>query len=167
MATPSQLAPFPGAAVDSVPETLSAPSTGGVRIVAGRCRLAPRQPPINSRRSSSKPLQRVCSGIIAAPPIRATRRKRGKCLSRRKGQNPKLRIGTRSDGSQYFYLQYWLDLPGVDVRSRRRELIGPVKTKSWHGLTRTEAESKKMRFLADLNNHGFNLPSSKTFADAV
>jgi integrase len=24
-----------------------------------------------------------------------------------------------------------------------------------------------MRFLADLNNHGFNLPSSKTFADAV
>jgi hypothetical protein len=32
-------------------------------------------------------------------------------MSRRKGQNPKLRIGTRSDGSQYFYFQYWLDVP--------------------------------------------------------
>src|SRR6187397_580865 len=78
-----------------------------------------------------------CSDIIAAPPIRATRRKRGKSLSRRKGQNPKLRIGTRSDGSQYFYFQYWLDVSGKDERSRRREFLGPVKTKSG-GLTKTE-----------------------------
>ena len=88
-------------------------------------------------------------------------------MSRRKGQNPKLRIGTRSDGSQYFYFQYWLDLPGVDARSRRREVLGPVRTKPRDGLTRTEAESKKMKFLADVNNRHFDLPFSKTFADAV
>jgi integrase len=87
-------------------------------------------------------------------------------MSRRKGQNPKLRIGTRSDGSQYFYFQYWVDVPGVDERSRRREIIGPVRTKSG-GLTKTEAEAKKMKFLADLNNRFLTLPSSKTFADAV
>jgi len=87
-------------------------------------------------------------------------------LSRRKGQNPKLRIGTRSDGSQYFYFQYWLDVSGKDERSRRREFLGPVKTKSG-GLTKTEAEAKKMRFLADLNNRHSSLPSSKTFADTV
>src|ERR1700738_5197638 len=89
--------------------------------------------------------------ILTAPPIRTTQRKRGKCMSRRKGQNPKLRIGTRSDGSEYFYFQYWVDVPGVDERSRRREIIGPVKTKSGR-LTKTEAEAKKMKFLADLNN---------------
>jgi len=87
-------------------------------------------------------------------------------LSRRRGQNPKLRIGTRTDGSQYFYIQYWLDIPGIDERKRRREILGPVKTKSG-GLTKTEAEAKKMKFLADLNNRPFALPSSKTFADAV
>jgi integrase len=87
-------------------------------------------------------------------------------MSRRKGQNPKLRNGTRTDGTQYFYIQYWLDVPGVDERKRRREILGPVKTKSG-GLTKTEAESKKMAFLAELNNRHFEPPSSKTFADAV
>ena len=87
-------------------------------------------------------------------------------MSRRKGQNPKLRIGARSDGSQYFYFQYWLDVPGEDERLRRREIVGPVKTKSG-GLTKTEAEAKKMKFLADLNSRFPMLPSSKTFADAV
>jgi hypothetical protein len=88
---------------------------------------------------------------IPSPPIRTTQRKRGKSMSRRKGQNPKLRIGTRSDGSQYFYFQYWLDVPGEDERQRRREVVGPVKTKSG-GLTKTEAEAKKMKFLVDLNH---------------
>lgn len=87
-------------------------------------------------------------------------------MSRRKGQNPELRIGTRSDGSQYFYFQYWLDVLGEDKRQRRREIVGPVKTKSG-GLTKTEAEAKKMKFLADLNSRFPMLPSSKTFADAV
>jgi integrase len=87
-------------------------------------------------------------------------------MSRRKGQNPKLRIGTRNNGSQYFYFQYWLDVPGEDGRKRRREIIGPVKSKTG-GLTKTEAEAKKMKFLADLNNRFLALPSSKIFADAV
>ena len=87
-------------------------------------------------------------------------------MSRRKGQNPKLRIGTSSDGSEYFYFQYWLDVPGEDERKRRREIVGPVKTKTG-GLTKTEAEAKKMKFLAELNDRFIALPSSKTFADAV
>jgi len=103
---------------------------------------------------------------LSLPPIRATRRKRGKCMSRRKGQNPKLRIGTRKDGTQYFYFQYWLDVPGVEERKRRREILGPVKSKAG-GLTKTEAEGRKMRFLADLNSRHFAIPSGKVFADAV
>jgi integrase len=87
-------------------------------------------------------------------------------MSRRKGQNPKLLIGTRSDGSQYFYFQYWVDVPGEDGRKRRREIVGPVKTKTG-GLTKTEAEAKKMKFLANLHNQFAVLPSSNTFADAV
>jgi integrase len=87
-------------------------------------------------------------------------------MSRRKGQNPKLCIGTRSDGTKYFFIQYWLDVAGVEDRKRRREILGPVKTKSG-GLTKTEAEAKKMQFLAELNGRSFLIPSSKTFADAV
>ena len=87
-------------------------------------------------------------------------------MSRRKGQNPKLRIGTRNDGTQYFYIQYWLDVAGVEDRKRRREVLGPVKTKSG-GLTKTEAEARKMQFLAELNGRSFAAPSSKVFADAV
>src|SRR5271165_4723660 len=99
------------------------------------------------------------AAIIPSPPIRATRRKRGKSMSRRKGQNPKLRIGTRNDGTQYFYIQYWLDISGVEERKRRREILGPVKTNSG-GLTKTEAEGKKMQFLAELNGRSFIVPSS-------
>jgi integrase len=87
-------------------------------------------------------------------------------MSRRKGQNPKLRIGTRTDGTKYFYIQYWLDVSGVEERKRRREVLGPVRTKAG-GLTRTEAEAKKMQFLAELNGRSFAVPSSKVFADAV
>jgi integrase len=87
-------------------------------------------------------------------------------MSRRKGQNPKLRIGTRTDGTKYFYIQYWLDVSGVEERKRRREVLGPVKSKAG-GLTRTEAEARKMQFLAELNGRSFTAPSSKIFADAV
>jgi len=87
-------------------------------------------------------------------------------MSRRKGQNPKLRIGTRTDGTQYFYIQYWLDVSGVEERKRRREIIGPVKANK-NGLTKTQAEGKKMQFLADLNGSNFAVPSSKVFSDAV
>jgi integrase len=77
-----------------------------------------------------------------------------------------LRIGTRNNVSQYFYFQYWLDVPGEDDRKRRREIIGPVKTRTG-GLSKTEAEAKKMKFLAELNNRFVALPTSKTFSDAV
>ena len=65
-------------------------------------------------RTEGTPELQTHRGILASPPIRATQRKRGKSMSRRKGQNPKLLIGTRSNGSEYFYFQYWLDIPGED-----------------------------------------------------
>jgi hypothetical protein len=65
-----------------------------------------------------------------------------------KRTKPKLRIGTRTDGTHYFYIQYWLDVAGVEERKRRREVLGPVKTKAG-GLTKTEAEARKMQFLAE------------------
>ena len=106
------------------------------------------------------------SANIPSPPVRTTQRKRGKSMSRRKGQNPTLCIGTRNDGSQYFYFQYWLDVAGEDARKRRREIVGPIKTKSG-GLTKTEAQARKMKFLAELNNRFVAPPTSKTFSDAV
>jgi integrase len=87
-------------------------------------------------------------------------------MSRRKGQNPTLCIGTRNDGSQYFYFQYWLNVAGEDARKRRREIVGPIKTKSG-GLTKTETQARKMKFLAELNNRFVAPPTSKTFSDAV
>jgi hypothetical protein len=40
-------------------------------------------------------------------------------MSRRKGQNPKLRIGTRNDGSQYFYFH-------ARVSSRLQPSLGAI-----------------------------------------
>jgi len=40
------------------------------------------------------------------------------CPARRKGQNPKVRVGKRADGTQYYFFQYWLDVPGGILVSR-------------------------------------------------
>jgi hypothetical protein len=88
-------------------------------------------------------------------------------MSRRKGQISMLRIGRRNDGSQYFYFQYWLDVAGEDARKRRREIVGPVKTKSG-GLTKAEAEARKMKFLAELNKRFVvQLPAKDLCAQSV
>ena len=67
-------------------------------------------------RETALAVHSASAGNIPSPPIRTTQRKRGKSMSRRKGQNPTLRIGKRNDGSQYFYFQYWLDVAGEDAR---------------------------------------------------
>lgn len=99
---------------------------------------------------------------IGLPPVPA--RKRGKCMSRRKGQNPKLRVGKRADGTKYYFFQYWADIPGEEERKRRTEMVGSVGQ-----MTKSEAERKKLEIISKLNlNSGeYKLPSSKTFADAV
>jgi integrase len=99
---------------------------------------------------------------ICPPPIPA--RKRGKCMSRRKGQNPKLRVGKRADGTKYFFFQYWVDVPGEEERKRQTEMVGSVGQ-----MTKSEAERKKLEIISKLNlNSGeYRLPSSKIFADAV
>jgi integrase len=91
-------------------------------------------------------------------------RKRGKRMSRRGGQNPSVRVGKRADGKKYFFFQYWVDVPGKEERERRTEIVGLVGE-----LTKKEAERRKLVFLSELkiNSHDYQIPSSKTFADAA
>ena len=85
-------------------------------------------------------------------------------MSRRKGQNPNVRIGKRADGKKYFFFQYWVDVPDQESRSRQTEVIGAVSQ-----MTRSEAERKKLVFLSKLaiNSSEYQIPSSATFRDAV
>src|SRR5260370_14396165 len=66
----------------------------------------------------------LCGDIIGAPPVQS--RKRGKCMSRRTGQNPKVRVYKRSAGEKHFYFQYWIDVPGREARKRSTHVIGPT-----------------------------------------
>ena len=120
-------------------------------------------------------LDRSCSTNPSAPlpenlsgdsvlPTAVPARKRGKCMSRRNGQNPKVRIGRRADGKKYFFFQYWVDLPGREQRQRRTEVLGIVGQ-----ITKSEAERKRVDFIQklQLNSSDYRIPSSRTFADAV
>jgi hypothetical protein len=104
-----------------------------------------------------------CPDSIGVPPVPATR-KRGKRMSRRKGQNPDVRVGERADGKKYYFFQYWIDVPGQEERKRQTEVIGLVSQ-----MTRSEAERKKLDFISklQLNSNDYRIPSSRTFADAV
>src|SRR5712692_9295994 len=99
---------------------------------------------------------------IGVPPVPA--RKRGKCMTRRTGQNPMVRVGKRANGQKYFFFQYWIDVPGQEERKRQTEVIGPTSL-----MTKSEAERKKVEFILklELNSSEYQLPSSQTFADAV
>ncbi len=85
-------------------------------------------------------------------------------MSRRTGQNPKVRVYKRSDGEKHFYFQYWIDVPGREARKRSTHVIGPTSQ-----MTKNEAERKKVEFLLnlELNSMEYRIPSSLTFADAV
>src|SRR5215831_15050149 len=100
--------------------------------------------------------------IFTAPPFPA--RKRGKRMSRRKGQDPGVRVGKRANGEKYFFFQYWIDVPGEERRERKTEVIGSVDQ-----MTASEAERKKLVFLSNIkiNSSGYKIPSSATFADAL
>lgn len=85
-------------------------------------------------------------------------------MSRRKGQNPKVRVAKRADGTKYYFFQYWVDVPGREERKRQTEVVGLVSH-----ITRSEAERKKLDFITklELNSNDYGIPSSRTFADAV
>ncbi len=85
-------------------------------------------------------------------------------MSRRKGQDPKVRIGKRADGTKYYFFQFWIDVPGQNERKRQTEVIGLVGQ-----MTRSEAERRKLDFISKLNLNSieYRIPSSKTFSDAV
>jgi integrase len=98
--------------------------------------------------------------IVRVPPVLA--RKRGKCMTRRTGQNPKVRIKMRA-GSEVYFFQYWGDIPGQEERKRETEVVGLVSQ-----MTKSEAERKKTQFIMSLgiNSDEYRIPSSKTFAEA-
>jgi integrase len=85
-------------------------------------------------------------------------------MSRRKGQCPTVRVGKRADGQKYFYFQYWVDVPGIEERQRKTEVLGLVRR-----MTKSEAERKKLEFISNLkiNSNDYQIPSSATFSDAV
>jgi integrase len=85
-------------------------------------------------------------------------------MTRRTGQNPKVRVGKRANGEKYFFFQYWVDVPGQEERKRQTEVIGPTSQ-----MTKSEAERKKVEFILqlELNSNDYHIPSSRTFADAV
>ena len=97
-------------------------------------------------------------------PLPLLARKHGKCMSRRKGQNPKVRVGQRVDGTKYYFIQFWVDVSGQDARQRKTEVLGLVEQ-----MTKSEVERKKLEIISklDFNSTDYRLPSSKFFADAV
>jgi integrase len=114
---------------------------------------------------------------IPAPPVQATQRKRGRNMSRRTGQKPTVRVGRRKDGTKYFFFQYWIDVPGQEERQRKTEILGPVKSLKVkatenegtvpNGLTKSEAERRKLEILSEINSRQYKIPSSFTFTDCV
>src|SRR5260370_41515891 len=47
-------------------------------------------------------------------------RKRGKCMSRRAGQNPSVRMRlNRTKGIKEYFFQYWIDVPGKGRTEKR------------------------------------------------
>jgi integrase len=85
-------------------------------------------------------------------------------MSRRRGQNPEVRVGKRADGSKYYFFQYWADVPGQEERKRMTVVLGLTNQ-----MTRSEAERKKLDFISKLklNTDDYRIPASATFADAV
>jgi hypothetical protein len=75
-----------------------------------------------------------------------------------------VRVGKRADRQQYYFFQYWIDVPGQEERKRLTEVVGLTKE-----MTRSEAERKKLEFISNLklNSNDYRIPSSATFAHAV
>jgi integrase len=84
-------------------------------------------------------------------------------MSRRKGQNPRVRTKKRA-GERVYYFQYWIDVPGQEDRERKTEVLGPVSQ-----MTKSEAERRKLDFIAklEINSPEYQIPSAKTFGYAA
>src|SRR5471030_68724 len=105
-----------------------------------RDRLIGKEPLISQERTIEGSVEQQSS--LGIPSLRRqfpATRKRGKCMSRRPGQNPSVRTRlNRTKGVKEYFFQYWVDVPGQEERSRETEVIGPVTT-----MTKSEADRKK------------------------
>jgi hypothetical protein len=70
----------------------------------------------------------------------------------------------RTNATEEYYFQYWIDVPGQEDRERKTEVIGLTSQ-----MTKSEAERRKLEFLKNLevNARSYKIPSSATFTDAV
>lgn len=100
----------------------------------------------------------VESANIAVPPS-STRRKRGKSMSRRSGQSPKLELR-----NGVFSFRYRKDVPGQGARIQSRKILGTASC-----LTRSEAKRMMREFLTqeEINVFSAKIPSALTFAHTV
>lgn len=85
-------------------------------------------------------------------------------LTRRAGQNPRVRTRKRADGTKVFFFQYWIDVPGAEGRKRMTEIVGLVGQ-----MRKCEAERKKLDFISKLqvNSSDYRIPSAHKFSDAI
>src|SRR5580704_12052301 len=92
----------------------------------------------------------------AVPP-----KKRGKCMSRRSGQNPSVRTGKRADGMKYYFFQYYQDVAGQEKRHRVTEVLEPTSK-----MNKSQAERKKTDIILKLglNSSEYRISSSRSFA---
>jgi integrase len=103
------------------------------------------------------------NGSMVPAPTTSTR-KRGKCMSRRCGQNPEVRVGKRADGSQFWFFQYYVDVAGQQERQRKTEVVGDAGQ-----MDISEARRCKVDFLQKLgvNSPHYRIPSEHCFAGAI
>src|ERR1700736_3052251 len=71
--------------------------------------------------SQLEPLQRRTTPYIVVPGATPAKRKRGKSLSRRTGQN-----GHIEKSGRWFVVRFWKDIPGQEKRMHVRERICPI-----------------------------------------
>lgn len=96
---------------------------------------------------------------VIIPAAAVSTRKRGKCMTRRRGQNPKLEIR-----NGLYTFRYRQDVAGVEKRKQVREVLGPVRS-----MTKSEAQRRIKEFMvnSEINIGAAKIPSVLTFADAV
>ena len=72
--------------------------------------------------SQPEPLQRRTAPYIVVPQATPAKRKRGKSLSRRTGQN-----GHIEKSGKWFVVRFWKDIPGQEERMHVRECVCPIE----------------------------------------
>ena len=99
-------------------------------------------------RTTAEPQSAAVIQCCAATPSK--RRKRGRCMSRRRGQ-----LGSVSKMGQWWTVRYWKDVPGQEERVYMRERICPT-----HGPGLLTASARKLRARQIIQASGADKPET-------